>query len=67
MLGDIDGDEVAKLHSSGCFTHSVRLSEPINDVLLGAKIRKSVMEGLEAPLLDSNAPVTAVDKVQHCR
>ena len=46
ILGDIDGDEVAKAHRSGFSTHSVRLSDPINDGLLGAKIRKSVMEGL---------------------
>ena len=65
MLGDIDGNEVAKSHSSGCSTHSVRLSDPFNDVLLEEKIQESVTEGLEAPLLDSNAPVTGVDKVQH--
>ena len=65
MLGDIDGDEVAKLYSSGCSTHSVRLLDPINEGLLREKIRKSVMEGLEAPLLDSNDPVKGVDKGQH--
>ena len=37
ILGDIDGDEVTKAYSSGCSTHSVRLSDPINDGLLGAK------------------------------
>ena len=46
MLGDIDGDEVAKLYRSGCSTHSVRLLDPINEGLLREKIRKSVMEGL---------------------
>ena len=65
ILGDIDGDKVAKVHSSGCYTHSVRLSDPINDRLLGEKRRKIVMEGLEAPLLDLNAPVMGVDKGQH--
>ena len=35
MLGYIDGYEVEKAHSSGCSTHSVRLSDPINDGLLG--------------------------------
>ena len=35
MLGDIDGYDIAKEHSSGCYTHSVRLSDPINDGLLG--------------------------------
>ena len=34
MLGDIDGDEVAKAHSSGYYTHSVRLLYPFNDGLL---------------------------------
>ena len=67
MLGDIDVDEVAKAHSSGCSTHNVRLLDPVNDGLLGEKIRKSVMEGLEAPLLDSNAPVMGVDKGQDCK
>ena len=43
----------------------MRLSDPINDRLLGAKIQKSVVEGLEAPFLDSNALVTGVDKGQH--
>ena len=65
ILGDIDGDEVAEAHSSGCSTHSVRLSDPINYGLLGTKRQISVMEGLEAPLLDLNAPVTGVDKGQH--
>ena len=46
MLRDIDVDEVAKAHISGCSTHSVRLLEPINDGLYGGKRRKSVMEGL---------------------
>ena len=67
MLGDIDGYEVAKAHSSGCSTHSVRLSDPINDSLLGEKRRNSVMEGLKAPLLDSNTPVMGVDKGNHCK
>ena len=66
-LGYIDGDGVAKAHSSGFSKHSVRLSDPINDRLLVGKIRKSVMERLEAPLLDSNAMVTGVDKGQHCK
>ena len=64
MLGDIDGDEVAKTHSSGCSTHSVRLSEPINDGLLGSKRRKIVMEGLETPLLYSKNTVTGGYKRQ---
>ena len=38
MLWDIDGNEVSKLHSSGCSTHSVRLPEPFNDRLLGDKV-----------------------------
>ena len=67
MLGDIDGDEVAKEHSSGCSTHIVRLSDPINYSLLGAKRRSSVMEGLEVPLLNSNDPLAGVDKGQHCK
>ena len=67
MLRDIDGDEVTKAHISGCSTHSVKLLDPINDKLFGAKRRKSVMEGLEAPFLESNAPATGVDKVQHCK
>ena len=50
------------MHSSIYCTQIVRLSYPINDGLLGAKIRKSVVEGLEDPTLDSNAPVTGVDK-----
>ena len=67
MLGDIDGYKVSKVHRSGCSTHSIRLLDPINDDLLGGKRRQSVMEGLEAPLLYSNAPVTGVDKGQHCK
>ena len=67
MLRDIDRDEVEKAHSSGCSIHSVRLSDPINDGLLGVKRRKSVVEVLEAPLLDSNDPVTGVDKGQHLK
>ena len=67
MLEDIDGDEVEKSHSSGWSTHSVRLSDPINDRLLGAKIWKSVMKGQEAPILESNALVTGVDKGRHCK
>ena len=43
ILGDIDGYEVAKAHSSGCSTHSLRLSDPINEGLLGEKRQKSVM------------------------
>ena len=43
----------------------MRLSEPLNDGLLGKKIRKIAMEGLEAPFLESNVPVTGVDKVQN--
>ena len=65
MLGDIDGNEVSKSHISGCSTHSVRLLDPFNDGLLGGKIRESVIEGMEALLLDLNAPVTGVDKGQH--
>ena len=65
MLEDIDGDEVSKTHSSGCSTHSVRLSDPINDGLLGGKIWKSAMEGMEDPLLESNTPVMGVNKGQH--
>ena len=40
MLGDIDGYKVAKVNSSSCYTHSVRISYPINDGLLGAKKTK---------------------------
>ena len=65
ILGDIDGVEFEKAHSSGCSTHSVRISDPFNDRFLGKKRRKSVMEGLEAPILDLNAPVTGVYKGQH--
>ena len=64
-LRDIDGDEAAKSHISICSTHSVRLSDPFNDGLLGGKIRKSAMEELEDLLLDSNVPVTGVDKGNH--
>ena len=67
ILGDIDGNRVAKVHSSGCSTNSVRLSDPINEGLLGAKIQESVMEGLEAPLLYSNDTVTSVDKGQNLK
>ena len=67
MLGGIDVNEVAKAHSSGFSTHSVRLLDPISAGLLGAKRRKSVMEGLDAPLLESNDPVTGVDKGHHCK
>ena len=37
MLGGIDVDEVAKAHSSDCSTHSLMLSDPFNDGLLGVK------------------------------
>ena len=67
ILGDIDGVEFAKAHSSGCSTHSVRISDPFNDRFLGKKRRKSVMEGLEDPLLESNDMVTGVYKGQHCK
>ena len=40
MLGDVDGNEVAKAHSSGCSTHSVRLSYPFNDKLLGENFER---------------------------
>ena len=46
ILGDIDGNDVAKSHSSGYSIHSVRLLEPLNDSLLGVKSRRSVMGGL---------------------
>ena len=65
MLGDIDGDEVAKAHSSSCSTHSVKLLDPVNDRLLGEKRQNSVMERLEAPLLDLKALVTGMDKGQN--
>ena len=35
MLGNIDGNEVAKSHSPGCSTHSVSILDPVNDGLLG--------------------------------
>ena len=65
MLGGIGGNEVEKSNSSGCYTHSVRILDPFNDRLLGEKSQESVMEGIEAPLLDLNYPVTGVDKGQH--
>ena len=67
MLGDIDGDEFAKAHSSGLSTHSVRLLDPISAKLLGAKRRKSVMEELEALIFNSNDTVTGMDKGKHCK
>ena len=35
ILGDINGNEFAKAHSSSCSTHSVRLLDPFNDGLFG--------------------------------
>ena len=63
----IDRYDVAKAHRSSCSTHSVRLSGPINDGLLGAKRKKSVMEGLEDPLLELKAPVRGVNNSQYCK
>ena len=40
MMGDIGGNEVSKAHSSSCSTHSVRLSDPFNDGLLGEKFER---------------------------
>ena len=40
MLMDIDGSEVAKAHIYGFSTHSVRLSYPFNDRLLGEKVER---------------------------
>ena len=65
ILGDIYGNEVVKAHSYGYSTNSVRLSDPLNDGLLRGKLQESGTEDTEAPLLDSNSPVTGVDKGQH--
>ena len=67
ILGDIDGYEVSKVYSSGCSTHIVRLSDPVNDGLFVTQILNSLMKGLHDQLLDSNYPVTGVDKGQNCK
>ena len=49
ILGDIGGNDVAMAHSSGCSTHSVSLSDPVNVGLVGLEKCSVGMEGLEAP------------------
>ena len=43
----------------------MRLSDPFNDGLLGENVQERLIEGLEAPFLESKAPVTGVDKGQY--